>query len=156
MRINRVELVKGMLPDAIRQTPRDTFVYAMDGEDQVWPSYREAATALAKELGLGERPVKSEDIQRRMGKVKVLYTNVEAMNRASNGKVDGQPTPVGRRPRASALQELRTEVTAREVRKRGGGRGRQQRSVSVELPQSAVAELLRSGKAKIMLRVKSR
>jgi hypothetical protein len=153
MPINRVELVKGMLPDAIRQTPRDTFVFPLDGEDQIYPSYREAATALAKELGLGERNVTSDEVHRRMGgNVKVLYTNVEAMNRHTKPA----PAKTVEQDNRAALNELREEVTAREARGKRGARGRQQRSIAVELPQSAISELLRSGRAKVMLRVKAR
>ncbi len=153
MPINRVELVKKMLPDAIRHTPRDTYIYDMDGETQAHASYREAATTLAKELGLGERPVSTEEVHRRMGKVKVVYTNVEAMQRHTKPAV---PPPTPANGNVSALTELRAEITAREARGKRGGRGRQQRSIAVELPQSAITELLRSGRAKVMLRVKTR
>lgn len=147
MPTSKAELVKRILPDVIVRTPRDTFIYQMDGEDQIYPSYREAATALAKEIGLGKTPLTAEDIKRHLGdNVKVVYTNLEAMAKAS-----GAPVPTRRQRRAAATPQSPTMEPERRRTK-----GRQQRSIAVELPQSAVTELLRSGRAKVMLRVKAR
>lgn len=135
MRLSYTKLVKGMLPDAITATERGTFLYQLDGEREAWPTYSAAARALGKALELGKRHVPTEEIERRVG-VKPVYTNVEAFG--SNPKiakatviVPKQATPDVRSPRAT----------------------KQRRSISVHLPQSVLTELLRGGRAKVLLRV---
>lgn len=141
---NIVNLVKEMLPDAIKRTERDTFVYAMDGEEQVFPSYRTAAHALGTALGLGKRHVASEEIEKRIGKVTVVYT--APIFDARNMQTPPPVTHSAMHPAAPATGAARQP--------RQSSRAHQPRSVRVTLPQSAVSELLRNGRVRILLAVK--
>src|SRR5688572_5501264 len=146
---NRVALIKDTLPGAVRMTERDTFVFDWDGERHVHPTYRSAASELAKLSGLGSHPgahgVDLEAVWRRLGRPGAPHPGThpgEPARASSNGNGHGRhpmpandmvPHPGGGTRRRSAKQP---------------------RSIKVELPQSVISELLGRGRAKIMLSVR--
>lgn len=161
--VSVVNLVKEMLPDAIKRTERDTFVFNLDGEQCVYPSYRSAATAIGATLGVGKRHLPIEEVQRRLGPVQVLYSapkfSPRDMRTPPPVKHDERDAPRAHTPvvAAPAPTPAAAPVAARTRaprQPRQPGAVRQQRSVRVLLPQSAVAELLRTGKVRILLAVK--
>lgn len=147
MASNIVNLVKDMLPDAIRRTERDTFIYTLDGDEQVFPSYRTAAHALGNALGLGKRHVPTEEFEKRLGAVKVVYTSptFDARNMRT--------PPPATRPQGGGEQST-DQPLVRSSRTPRTRTAKVQRSVRVTIPQSAMSELLRSGRVRILLAVK--
>lgn len=129
---NRMNLVKDMLPGAIRKTERDTYVFDLDGERHVHGSFRSAATDLAKAVNLEAGPDVAS-IWRRLGRPGEPHPpHQDALHRdAANGNEPSHGPSQGRRKAH-----------------------RQQRSIKIELPQSVVGELLGRGRAKVILAVK--
>lgn len=152
-----VNLVKGMLPEAIKRTERDTFVYTLDGEEQVFPSYRSAATELGKALGIGKRHVATEELSKRLGApVTVLYTSPKFNARdmttpppqERNGRTKPSAVPEHASP-AAAAPEAAPQRQRRQAKARAAPR-----ATRLALPASALSELLRTGKVRLILAVK--
>lgn len=119
-------LTKTTLVGMIRRTERDTFVYHLDGEDHVYPSFRSASAALSTAMRVNNLTL--NQLKERMG-----LPTAPVIVQTRHGEA-----------------ELHTSPGTRRV----GYARKQQRSIRVELPQAAITELLKHGRTKIMLAVR--
>src|SRR6185503_6776783 len=157
-------------PDAIHKTERDTYVFPLDGEQQIYPSFSAAARALGKTLGLGTKHVSPEEIRDRVGPIPVTYRQLHFNARDLATPPPGRTAPellaAGARtlldeapetppPQEAIDRRRRLEITPEApVPRRGGGSRKQQRSIKVELPSTVLRELMRGGRARVLLSVK--
>lgn len=166
----RTDLVRDFLPKSIVKTERGTHYFTLDGERHVYPTWRAAATDLAKMVNLHNHSDNLAEIERRVyGESKQPAKNDNENPSAVMPVLDGnkglngaphrlrpsraKPATAASKPAAKAQAPkpaAKPVAAARPIEEHRV----QQRSIRVDIPASVLGELVRGGRARVILSTK--
>lgn len=163
----RTDLVRDFLPKSIVKTERGTHYFMLDGERHVYPTWRAAATDLAKMVNLHNNSDNLSEIERRVygeskQPAKNDNENPSAVMPALDGKgLNGAPhrlrparTKPAAKPAAKSVAAAKPAPKPAAVARPVEEHRVQQRSIRVDIPASVLGELVRGGRARVILSTK--